>query len=1258
MTGTAWANPVDGIVVGGSADITGSGNKLDIHQHTDRAVIDWRSFDIGIGEHTQFYQPNAGAIAVNRVNSVNPSHILGTLSANGNVVIINPNGVLFGKTAIVDVNGLVATTAGIRTDQVMSGKELQFDIAGNPDASVINEGHITAREAGLIGLVAPNVLNSGLIDARLGRVVMASGDIMTLDMRGDGLIQVAVSDAVKSQLVSNTGTVSADGGYITMTAAAGKNIVKSLIDVKGELKAPSILQKNGKIIIGSADDHAKIRISGKIDVSGKKVGEKGGTAKISAKEVTLEKGSLIDASGHNGGGTVLIGGDYKGANAGDGLQNADYLLMEEDASILNNALAFGDGGRTILWSDHTTHFLGSIDGRAGVSGGNGGFVETSGKVNLLVRGTVDLRGQNGHKGIWLLDPATITIYGTNGVGDGTNSFTKAQLEAYAASSVIQLQADDDIIFNMGGATITLSNGTDILFTAGRDILTQSNGIFKTTGAGSVTLTAGNNIYFANRMDFVSGSGNVILRANGNIDTSSSNSTITTGGGNIVLNSDRDANNRGRINLGMYTVLNSNGGNITLGGGLDPESGYAEAFGDSIGVALVYTDIHAGGGNIIINGRGSPADSAVGIYTDWSNIATNGNGTIKISGHSGGGNYSLRAIEMWHGNITAENGSISLTGQTSSSSSNVITVNLNNSTVRTTGVGDVFLTAINPGDSRSLSHYGTISSGRNIVYTGNEFTTNSTMNAAGTITLRPYDNNQEINIGTGNSGMLINSVSLTRLTAGDHTIIGSSDQNNAINIGDNTWSSSIRFITNNGNINLNGSQTMGTYRLVAETLGTGVIHLNDFGITSSATGIAVNFITNNGISLSGTNTLAASAGSLRFGHTLNGAGNLDASGTQIAFNGAWGGSQALGNVALSAEQSIMLPSIHADKILVRTGTSGDITLNSGTSLTADGIDDSLVLASGRDFFNLSNANALNASAGRWLVYSRNLANNTRGGLMPNAAALFNTTYTNDAPSAIAAGNRFLFSDAINAAPAITIKADDQSNVYGEALSPLTYTVSGNYLTGDDASSAYNGAPTLSAGSFTNANLYADGITASAGSLTSFLGYQFVFEHGDLNIDKANLTITANDAIKSHGQSFIFNGNEFSHNGLVAGDNVTHVDLNSDGADPAAAGNNAVYAIVVENAVGTGLENYTITYVGGLLTVTGNTVAPEPVSRVDLPATVQFAIAHPRMHVEPIHTSNPSISYIDSRFYPIGAASGISAMNGYLMIDPTLAKEYKL
>ncbi|MDX1670363.1 MAG: filamentous hemagglutinin N-terminal domain-containing protein, partial [Limnobacter sp.] len=316
----AYAGPQGGSVAAGSASVSQSGSVTDVTQHSDRAVIDWNSFDVGVGEQVNFSQPSASSAVLNRIGDVKPSTIAGRITANGQVILVNPNGLVFSDSAVVDVNSLMATSSGVSVANFMNGN-LVFDQPGNPDAAVVNRGLITAADAGLVALVSPQVANSGVITARLGKVQLGSADAFTIDLYGDGLVELKLSDEVTEQLLEHTGTIAAQGGMILMQAAVGKQVLDGLVKIDGELKAPSVSQQNGKIV-------------------------------ITGQEIQLGSNTAIDVSGTHGAGEVLIGGDYQGQ--GD-MQRAQSVSVAEGATIAANATADGDGGKVIVWADdHTT----------------------------------------------------------------------------------------------------------------------------------------------------------------------------------------------------------------------------------------------------------------------------------------------------------------------------------------------------------------------------------------------------------------------------------------------------------------------------------------------------------------------------------------------------------------------------------------------------------------------------------------------------------------------------------------------------------------------------------------------------------------------------------------------------------------------------------------------------------------------------------------------------------------------------------------
>ena len=184
-------------VVGGAATVQGSGTAtVIVNQSTSSAIINWHTFNIGASESVRFNQPSSSSVALNRVTGgLGPSEIMGTLTANGRVFLINRDGVLFGPSAVVNTAGFLASTNDIKNSDFMAGR-YNFNIPGRPDASIVNLGRITATSGGFAALVAPGVRNSGTITATLGTVALASGNGFTLDLYGDKLITLAVGDQI------------------------------------------------------------------------------------------------------------------------------------------------------------------------------------------------------------------------------------------------------------------------------------------------------------------------------------------------------------------------------------------------------------------------------------------------------------------------------------------------------------------------------------------------------------------------------------------------------------------------------------------------------------------------------------------------------------------------------------------------------------------------------------------------------------------------------------------------------------------------------------------------------------------------------------------------------------------------------------------------------------------------------------------------------------------------------------------------------
>jgi filamentous hemagglutinin family protein len=536
------AGPEGGTVVGGAATITGQGSAaVLINQSTQNAIINWHTFNVGRGESVTFQQPNSGSVALNRVTGgLGPSEIMGSLTANGRIFLINRDGFLFGPGAVVNTAGFLATTNDIKNADFMAGR-YDFNIPGRPDASIVNHGRITATSGGFAALVAPGVRNTGTITATLGTVALASGNSFTLDMYGDKLITLAVGDSVASKvidvstgkplksLVSNEGKIRANGGRVELIAAAARTVVDSVINTSGVIKANSIGHRNGMIVLSAATGGSKpagaptqtIKISGTLSVAGKHKGTKGGTIVVSGENIKLAA-AKVDASGRTGGGKVLIGGDWAGGSPNKSLVNnlsaklepyvvptATTVSVDAGTTINASATERGNGGKVVLWSDRQTTFAGTVLARGGTRSGDGGFVEVLSRQLLSYSGTTDTRAPNGSVGTLLLDPENYYIN-----ANGLPPRSDPTASAISATALVSQLASNNVVLS------TLASGVN----AG-DIFVNANISWKTDN--SLTLSAYHNILFMSGSKVTSaGAGNLVLRAD----------NTGTGQGTIVFDS--------------------------------------------------------------------------------------------------------------------------------------------------------------------------------------------------------------------------------------------------------------------------------------------------------------------------------------------------------------------------------------------------------------------------------------------------------------------------------------------------------------------------------------------------------------------------------------------------------------------------------------------------------------------------------------------------------------------------------------------------
>ncbi|WP_354009790.1 filamentous hemagglutinin N-terminal domain-containing protein [Endozoicomonas lisbonensis] len=548
----AQANPLGGTVIHGDASFTDNGNHLIINQGSDRAIINWRDFSIGHGEITTFNMPSSSSAVLNRVFGDNLSTIFGTLNANGQVYLINPNGIVVGADGMINTQSFMASTLDVSDARFMEGNDLLF--SGNSDATLINMGTIAA-DGGDVFLIARKVSNEGTITATDGTVGMAAGQEILLTRSGDQRLAVKLGGEGSS--VDNAGHIQAIQAELK---AVGNNPYALAVNNSGLIQANGVEEKAGRVYLSATGGTTSV--SGSIIASG-------GEVQVLGDHVQLTDSARIDASG-NEAGTILIGGDFQGK--GD-LQTAQTTTIEAGAQISADAHA-GDGGRVIVWADGDTHFAGEISTR-GAEGSRGGFVEVSGKQNLKFRGDVDTGG-----GTLLLDPTNIVI------GDGAD-------DTMDSETLIGLIDDNHVVLNT--KTGGVESGDDVgndegNITVNTDIIYGFENADDIGTTYDLTFLAHNNIYF-----------NASVQ---NRDRNGGDINIVSGwDGSTGFNVDTFSN----ANLESTTLFgNSNGG---IGGSVFIGDG-SQTEGINVGSRSGTTRIYAN--NLTLNGGGTNGHAQLGF----------------------------------------------------------------------------------------------------------------------------------------------------------------------------------------------------------------------------------------------------------------------------------------------------------------------------------------------------------------------------------------------------------------------------------------------------------------------------------------------------------------------------------------------------------------------------------------------------------------------------------------------------------------------
>lgn len=1194
MPGRADPLPTGEAVVSGQVSIARPGNqKMTITQDGARAAVNWQGFSIGEGAHVDIRQPGANAALLNRVTGDTRSEIHGRLTANGQVHLVNPNGILIGPRGTVNTGAFVASTLDISNEDFLAGR-LRFRGNGQ-SATVENAGRVSIGRGGYAALLGGRVVNSGVVSVPLGRIGFGAGERVTLDLSGDSFLQVALPSGVDGEdaLIEHSGLASAEGGRIEMRAATAREAVRHAVNLSGVAEARSVTQRSGSIVLGGGAGGA-VSVSGRastrqadpmtaVEQSLRPVQRPEIT--VTGQQITLA-GAQIDASGTEDGGLIRIGGDFSGQGS---LPRADYLTVDGGTEILADALGEGDGGRIAMWSDIETEFFGTARARGGDASGDGGFIEVSSKRDLTFRGLTDTRAANGALGMTLLDPTNITIEPGADETAIENSLENGSLGIDA----LTVGGTDvgDVTIN---ATLDWENNSTLFIRAVNDLF-LNGGLNAATGNvemlainGDVVLDAPVNAPLGAVM--VEGGGTIRAGNGTGIDITATN--LTFQGNRLLL---------GNFNTTWGITANSTVSvdvdSFDLRSGNWQTTSTASAFSaDDFQIDQVSSSFQRTAG-----GNGTASDpfqifdiygvQGIGTYTGSFVLADN----IDGSGSSGWNTFSGTGFEP----IYNFNGALDGAGFTLS--------NLFQD-IQSDGTGPVgmFNRITSDGSVDDLTIDNADFTGRSggILATVNEGSVNA-VRVSGSIFAEGFDTGGMVG---ANSGTIADSIAAVTIYTNS---VGGTD-----NIGG--------FVGSNDG-------------LIERSHATGPVFVNN--TTQSATIAAGGFVGEESFTQIGTINDSYAIGDVTVTSEVGSEPVVFSGGFAGYLNGTINRSYSTGAIRIEGDITTFLGGFTGDTGTNAGGsgnfwdtqTSGQTTSVAATGLTTAQFQNTEgFILTGQDAgWNFFNTWAPGDTGFYPVNYSTSpvimAQPDTEGG---SFAVQYGQTPIATSPGSVFGGPEdFLFDedgDTLNTTPVfqnlnysaetvgsqsftlsvesvtsangvsyrvvdrpgevditpapLTIDILDDEKTYGEALSSTGFTPVG--LQFDDS---------VDSVSFVSDGFAADAPVAGSPYVVDATGaqgdgldnYVLSFNTGALTVNPADLTITAVDGAKLYGEAFT--PTEFTTDGLVLSDSVDSVALTSAGSVADSPVADSPYAIDPGAPEGTGLDNYDITLISGALTV---------------------------------------------------------------------------
>lgn len=479
-----FASPTGGQVTSGSAAIAQNGSITTINQSSNKASINWNSFSIAPSETVNFVQPSAQSVTLNRVVGTTQSLIQGAMNANGQVFLLNPNGVLFANGSQVNVGGLVASTLNITDENFQAGNYL---FEGNSQNSIINMGTITANN-GYVAMMGKTVQNEGTIVATMGNVQMASGEKISLNLNGNSLVKLTIDQGTLNALVENKGLIQADGGQVYLTTQALNTILDGMVNNTGIIEAQTLNDVTGKIVLFAHGGTANI--GGTLDASALVSGD-GGFIETSGKEISFADDFSVHAGSTSG-------------KSGTWLVDPTNILINGASFCTGTNCMTGAQINTVLASG--TNVMIATD----IEGADAGDITLEGvTINPNNSDDVTFKLQSHHDIIFRDFDGTMTAISQNTLAGG------ALHVVLVAGNAINLNKATIDVKNGSNITLTAANGITIegFSGAGTKIQTDGGIISLLNGTSSASAANGIKIHdYANLKQINAGTGTINIES--------------------------------------------------------------------------------------------------------------------------------------------------------------------------------------------------------------------------------------------------------------------------------------------------------------------------------------------------------------------------------------------------------------------------------------------------------------------------------------------------------------------------------------------------------------------------------------------------------------------------------------------------------------------------------------------------------------------------------------------------------------------------